>query len=325
MRALVTGAAGFIGSHLCDRLLADGHEVVGVDCFRDRYRRPIKEHNIALAREAKHFAFRRVDLVTDDLSDIVDGAELIYHLAGRPGLDLPTGGEFEHFNADNVIATQRLLEAVVGARVHRFVYASSSSVYGEAERLPTKESALPLPVSAYGVTKLAGEHLARVFGTNLGVPVTVLRYFTVYGPRQRPDMAIARFIEAIVRGDQVEVAGDGQQTRDFTFIADAIEATVRAATAKVAGEVLNIGGGSRSSINAVLGALEDVSGRTVRRRHVPGPTTDPRHSGASINLARQRLAWEPRVSLHAGLKAQWDWFERQSDRERSGSRRAIAV
>ncbi|HEV2141671.1 MAG TPA: NAD-dependent epimerase/dehydratase family protein, partial [Candidatus Dormibacteraeota bacterium] len=205
MRAVVTGAAGFIGSHLCDRLLADGHEVVGVDCFRDRYPSALKERNLASARKSQRFALRRTDLVTESLAEVVDGADVIFHLAGRPGLDLPTGGEFAEFNADNVVATQRLLEAVVAKPVRRFVYASSSSVYGEAERLPTKESAVPMPVSAYGVTKLAGEHLARVFGTNLGVPVTVLRYFTVYGPRQRPDMAIARFIAALAAGHEVEV------------------------------------------------------------------------------------------------------------------------
>lgn len=214
-----------------------------------------------------------------------------------------------------MVATQRLLEALVARPIRRLVYASSSSVYGEAEMLPTKESAVPRPLSSYGVTKLAAENLIHLFGRSFGLPVTVLRYFTVYGPRQRPDMAIPRFMRALARGDDIEINGDGEQTRDFTFVGDAVEATVRSATADVVGDVLNIGGGSRTTVNAVLATLMDISGRAARRRYVPASAADQRHAAASINRARQRLGWEPRVTLRTGLASQWAWFEQVAGRD----------
>ncbi len=309
IRAVVTGAAGFIGSHLCDRLLADGHEVVGIDCFRDYYSRALKEQNLAAARASRGFSFCHLDLVEDDLRPVLDGADVVYHLASRSGLGVATGGEFDEYLRDNVLATQRLLEALVIIPIRRLVYAGSSSVYGEAEMLPTKESSIPRPLSSYGVTKLAAEGLVQLYGRNFGLPVTVLRYFTVYGPRQRPDMAISRFMGSLMQGNEIEINGDGEQTRDFTFVGDAVEATLRSATAGVAGDVLNIGGGSRSTINAVLSTLEDISGTQVRRRHLQAAPADQRHAVASINLARQRLGWEPRVTLRNGLAAQWSWFQ----------------
>ncbi len=325
MRAVVTGAAGFIGSHLCDRLLADGHEVVGVDAFRDHYARSLKEQNIAAAREHGGFSFSQVDLVEEDLSLVLEGADVVFHLAARSGLGTANQVEFGEYLRDNLVATQRLLEALAANPVRRLVFAGSSSVYGEAERVPTKESAVPRPLSSYGVSKLAAESLVHLYGRNFELPITVLRYFTVYGPRQRPDMAISRFARALANDHDIEILGDGEQTRDFTYIADAVEATVRAATADVAGEVLNIGGGSRSTINAVLGALEEISGRRARRHHVPASTADQRHSSASINLARQRLGWEPRVTLRAGLAKQWAWFEEFAGSESTVSRQAVAV
>jgi nucleoside-diphosphate-sugar epimerase len=222
--------------------------------------------------------------------------------------------EFDQYLADNVLATQRLLEATVASSIRRLVYAGSSSVYGEAEMLPTKESAVPRPLSSYGVTKLAAENLVQLYGRSFGLPVTVLRYFTVYGPRQRPDMAISRFMRALAQGDEIEVNGDGEQTRDFTFVDDAVEATVRSATADVVGEVINIGGGSRSSINAVLATLADISGANVRRRYLPAAPADQRHAAASINMARRHLGWEPRVALRNGLARQWAWFQELAGR-----------
>lgn len=304
VRAIVTGAAGFIGSQLCDRLLADGHEVVGIDCFTPYYPRALKEQNLAPARQSRRFAFRKLDLAEDDLRWALEGADWIFHLSGRSGLGL-AGAEFGDYIRDNVVATQRLLEAVVTRPIKRFIFAGSSSVYGAAERLPTKESAMPRPLSTYGITKLTAEGLVQLYAQSFDVPATVLRYFTVYGPRQRPDMAISRFIQALSAGEEIEIHGDGEQTRDFTFVDDVVEATVLSATAGAGLEVLNIGGGSRSTINDLLASLQEVSGRTVRRRYMPSPAPAERHAAASINLARLRLGWEPRVALREGLARQW--------------------
>ena len=315
MRALVTGAAGFIGSHLCDALLAGGHEVVGIDCFSDYYSRTLKEQNLVTARENIRFTFRELDLVDDDLIAAVSGAEIVFHLADRSGVRSTRRNRFDHYVRDNLVATQRLLETVEMASIRRFVYAGSSSIYGDAERLPTKESNLPLPLSAHGVTKLAAENMVYLYAHNHGLPAVTLRYFHVYGPRQRPDMAIARFITGLVDGTPVEIYGDGEQTRDFTYVADVVEATLRAATANVSGKILNIGGGSRATVNAVLGLLEEISGSTSHRSYLSSVPEDHRHGGASINLARQYLAWEPRVSLRDGLARQWAWFHQAASRE----------
>jgi nucleoside-diphosphate-sugar epimerase len=312
MRAVVTGAAGFIGSHLCDRLLGAGCDVLGVDCFRDCFRdypyRAYKAENLAEARPSPRFTFRHVDLVEDDLRPLLDGVDFVYHLAGRSGHGVWSGKEFGQYLSDNVLATQRLLEALATVPVRRLVYAGSSAVYGDAEMLPTKESAMPRPRSTYGVTKLEGENLVLLYMRTFGVPATVLRYFTVYGPRQRPDMAISRFMDALVQGTEIEIHGDGEQTRDFTYVDDAVEATLLAAVAGADGDVINIGGGSRSSLNAILARLEEISGIESRRRYLPAEAADQRHAAASINRARQRLGWEPRVTLREGLAKQWAWF-----------------
>jgi nucleoside-diphosphate-sugar epimerase len=308
-RVVVTGAAGFIGSHLCERLLADGNQVVGIDSFTDYYERGHKERNLQAARAHADFIFEEVDLVEAELLPVLRGARVVYHLAGQPGVRPSWGGQFDRYIRDNVIATQRLLEVLKDLPIERLVFASSSSVYGDAEMFPTKETALPRPVSPYGVTKLAAEHLAFLYAKNFGVPTTSVRYFTVYGPRQRPDMGFARFMQALVDGSEIEVFGDGEQTREFTFVSDAVDGTVKAATANVAGQVFNLGGGSRVTINRVLATLEDISRIKVYRHNLPAAPGDPRHTGASINLARERLGWEPRVSLREGLTKQWQWFQ----------------
>jgi nucleoside-diphosphate-sugar epimerase len=314
-RAVVTGAAGFIGSHLCDRLLALGHKVVGVDSFTDYYERALKEQNIRDLRGNPDFAFEELDLVDADLRRVLRGANVVYHLAGRPGVRPSWGEQFDSYLRDNVLATQRLLESLKGIPVDRLVFAGSSSVYGDAEMFPTKETALPRPVSPYGVTKLAAEHLSLLYTRNFGLPVVSVRYFTVYGPRQRPDMAFSRFIQALVDGEPIEVFGDGEQTREFTYVSDAVEGTIKAATADVVGQVVNLGGGSRVTINRVLATLEDISRAKARRKTLPAAPGDPRHTGASINLARERLGWEPRVSLREGLTKQWEWFQASRSRE----------
>jgi nucleoside-diphosphate-sugar epimerase len=308
-KTVVTGAAGFIGSHLCERLLQAGHEVVGIDSFSDYYDRELKEQNLRVARQDQAFRLAESDLVDAELSRTLRGASIVFHLAGQPGVRPSWGDHFDRYVHDNIVATQRLLEALRDVPIQRFVFASSSSVYGDAEMFPTKESALPRPVSPYGMTKLAAEHLTFVYKRNFGLPATVLRYFTVYGPRQRPDMAFHRFMEALVGDEEIEIFGDGEQTREFTYVSDAVDGTVKAATADVEGQVINLGGGSRVTVNRVLGTLEDISGIQPRRRHLPAAPGDPRHTGASINLAREKLGWEPRVSLREGLTRQWEWFQ----------------
>ena len=309
MRVVVTGAAGFIGSHLSERLLAAGHEVVGIDSFADYYEKARKEQNLEASRSNDRFHFAAADLVDADLDPLLDGAAVVYHLAGQPGVRPSWGNLFDRYVRDNVIATQRLLEALKEVPIKRFVFAGSSSVYGDAERFPTKETALPRPVSPYGVTKLAAEHLTLLYTRNFGIPAVSVRYFTVYGPRQRPDMAFSRFMQAMTAGEDIEVFGDGEQTREFTYVSDAVDGTIKASTADVVGQIFNLGGGSRVTVNKVLATLEEISGLSVRRQNLPAAPGDPRHTGASINLARERLGWEPRVSLAEGLAKQWEWFQ----------------
>ena len=309
MRVVVTGAAGFIGSHLSERLLAAGHEVVGIDSFADYYEKARKEQNLETSRSNDRFHFAAADLVDADLDPLLDGAAVVYHLAGQPGVRPSWGNLFDRYVRDNVIATQRLLEALKEVPIKRFVFAGSSSVYGDAERFPTKETALPRPVSPYGVTKLAAEHLTLLYTRNFGIPAVSVRYFTVYGPRQRPDMAFSRFMQAMTAGEDIEVFGDGEQTREFTYVSDAVDGTIKASTADVVGEIFNLGGGSRVTVNKVLSTLEEISRLSIRRQNLPAAPGDPRHTGASINLARERLGWEPRVSLAEGLAKQWEWFQ----------------
>jgi nucleoside-diphosphate-sugar epimerase len=202
-----------------------------------------------------------------------------------------------------------LLESLRDIELDRFVFASSSSVYGNAEVFPTKESTLPRPISPYGMTKLGAEQLTFVYMHNFNLPATALRYFTVYGPRQRPDMAFHSFMEALVEDREIEIFGDGEQTREFTYVSDAVDGTVKAASADVVGQVINLGGGSRVTVNRVIDTLEEISQIKAHRKHLPAAPGDPRHTGASINQARDRLAWEPRVSLREGLMRQWEWFQ----------------
>ena len=305
----MTGAAGFIGSHLCERLLADGHQVVGVDSFTDYYSRPRKEKNLEGARAHQNCTLEEVDIGDGDVRRALSGARVVFHLAGQPGVRPSWGPHFDRYVHDNIVATQRQLESLRGVDLDRFVFASSSSVYGNAEVFPTKESTLPRPISPYGMTKLAAEHLTFVYMRNFNLPATALRYFTVFGPRQRPDMAFHLFMEGLVENREIEIFGDGEQTREFTYVSDAVDGTVKAAAADVIGQVINLGGGSRVTVNRVIDTLEDISQIKARRTHLPAAPGDPRHTGASINQARDRLAWEPRVSLREGLTRQWEWFQ----------------
>jgi nucleoside-diphosphate-sugar epimerase len=307
MRALVTGCAGFIGSHLTESLLGDGHEVLGIDCFNDNYQRAPKLANLQRAREFDAFEFVPIDLARGDLLDIVAGQDAIFHLAAEPGVRTSWGDRFELFVRNNVLATQRLLEAAAAEPPRRFVYASSSSIYGNAECLPTPESAVPAPFSPYGVTKLAGEHLCDLYRANHGVETVALRYFTVYGPRQRPDMALHRFCRAAVTGDPITVFGDGTQRRDFTFVGDVVAATRAAAMAPDAGGAYNIGGGSQVSLQRVFELLAAVAGRPLDLRHVGSEAGDVRETGADTSRAARDLGYAPATTFTEGLRAEFEW------------------
>ncbi len=295
-RYVVTGAAGFIGSHLAEALLAAGHEVLGIDCFTDYYDPALKEENAARLDVA------RLDLAEDELD--FAGFDGVFHLAGQPGVR-SFGDVFVDYVRRNVLATQRVFEAAARARV-KVVFASSSSIYGDAEGFPTREDAVPRPVSPYGVTKLACEHLAYAFAQGFGLEAVVLRYFTVYGPRQRPDMAFARIVSALAAGTPFALYGDGTQSRSFTSVSDAVAATVAALDAP-AGAVYNVGGGSEATVREAIALLERIAGRRLEVVVQPGAEGDVKRTEADVSRIRADLGWEPRVPLEAGLEAHWSW------------------
>jgi len=308
MRALVTGAAGFIGSTLTDRLLHEGADVVGIDCFADYYPRPLKERNLAAARRQPRFRFVEARLQDADLRALLADRTHVFHLAAQAGVRKSWGRDFSVYTANNIEATQVLLEACVGLTLDRFVYSSSSSVYGDDVEMPMRETALPRPVSPYGVTKLAAEQLCHLYHLNERVPTISLRYFTVYGPRQRPDMGFHRFLKATLLGEPITVYGDGEQTRDFTYVHDAVAANMAAATRGVPGRVYNIGGGSRVSINQVLEMIARVSGRQPIVNIDPAQKGDMRHTYADTSLALADLGFAPTVGLEEGLAAEHAWL-----------------
>lgn len=308
MKALVTGAAGFIGSHLAERLIEAGATVTGLDCFTDYYPRELKERNLARLRGAAAFRLVEAPLADADLRAVLDGVTHVFHLAAQAGVRKSWGRDFRVYTVNNVEATQILLEACAGLSIERLVYASSSSVYGDAVPLPMREDALPQPVSPYGVTKLAAEQLCHLYQVNHGVPAVSLRYFTVYGPRQRPDMGFSRFLKAAMRGDAMPQFGDGRQTRDFTFVADAVTATVAAATRGKPGGVYNIGGGSRVELLDVFELIRRITGRPVRVDRIEAQPGDMRDTYADTTRARADLAFAPTVTLEEGLRAQYDWM-----------------
>jgi nucleoside-diphosphate-sugar epimerase len=309
MKALVTGGAGFIGSHLSERLLDDGAEVTALDCFTDYYPRAIKEANVVALRGRPGYRFVESSIADADLGALLADATHVFHLAAQAGVRKSWGREFQVYTSLNVDATQVLLEACVGRPIERVVYASSSSVYGDEAPLPMRED-LPLhPVSPYGVTKLAAEQLCQLYFVNHGVPTVSLRYFTVYGPRQRPDMGFHRFFSALLAGRPLVQYGDGQQTRDFTFVADAARATQVAAVRGVPGRVYNIGGGSRVSLREVFDLLGRVTGREVRIDQQPVQKGDMRDTYADTTRAQADLGFAPSVTLEEGLREMYRWME----------------
>jgi nucleoside-diphosphate-sugar epimerase len=308
MKALVTGAAGFIGSTLAERLVGDDVDVIGVDCFTDYYPRAIKERNLCALLRHPRFCLVEARLQDADLPRLLADRTHVFHLAAQAGVRKSWGRNFDAYTANNVEATQALLEASVGTAIERLVYASSSSVYGDTPAMPMREDALPQPVSPYGVTKLAGEQLCHLYFASHGVPAVSLRYFTVYGPRQRPDMGFHKFLRASARGEPITVYGDGEQTRDFTFVTDAVAATVAAATRGAPGRVYNIGGGSRVSVNQVLDMIGRVSGRRPLIAREAAQKGDMRHTYADTSLARADLGFIPAVELEEGLAAEHRWL-----------------
>jgi nucleoside-diphosphate-sugar epimerase len=308
VKTVVTGVAGFIGSHLADSLLADGHEVVGVDAFLDFYPRPIKERNLARARDHGTFELVEGALQDLDLHPVLDGAAQVFHLAAQAGVRSSWGRDFAQYSDHNVLATQRLLEASVAAGIPRFVYASSSSVYGDIPSLPLREDAPCRPLSPYGVTKLAAEHLGRLYERGHGLPVVSLRYFTVYGPRQRPDMAFHRFLAACRDGRPISLYGDGEQTRDFTFVDDAVSATRRAGESGQPGCAYNVGGGDRVSINEVLRRIAEITGTVPEVKREAAQKGDMRDTFADTSAARRDLGFRSTVTLDDGLRKEWEWL-----------------
>ena len=312
MKALVTGAAGFIGSHLSSALLDRGAAVVGLDSFTDYYPRPIKEANLDVNRQRDGFSFVEARIQDADLQGLLDGVTHVFHLAAQAGVRKSWGGDFRIYTDNNVDASQQLLEACVGRPLHRFVYASSSSLYGDNVDIPMRETALPQPVSPYGVTKLAAEQLCHLYYVNHGVQTASLRYFTVYGPRQRPDMAFHRFIRASIEGRPVTLYGDGEQTRDFTYVADAVAATMAAGDVGVPGRAYNIGGGSRVTVNYVLRVVERLVGRELTVRREPAQKGDMRDTYADTSLALGDLGFMPAFSLEQGLESEYRWLSTAS-------------
>jgi nucleoside-diphosphate-sugar epimerase len=309
MNALVTGGAGFIGSHLSERLLSQGARVRAIDAFTDFYPRPLKERNLEQLRGRAGYEFIEGDLRQLDLPRLLDGITHVFHLAAQAGVRRSWGAEFQVYTGLNIDSTQRLLEACAGKPLERLVYASSSSVYGDEVAMPMVETALPQPVSPYGVTKLAAEQLCYLYYVNYGVPTVSLRYFTVYGPRQRPDMGFNRFFRAVLDGKPLVQFGDGLQTRDFTYVADAARATADAAVRGVPGRVYNIGGGSRVSLRDVFDLIARVSGRKVTIDQQGPQKGDMRDTYADTSRAQADLGFKPTVTLEEGLRSMWQWME----------------
>lgn len=306
MRSIVTGVAGFIGSHLAEHLIALGHDVTGIDCFSSYYDPGLKRANITNLLAGPRFRLITADLATDEIADFLEGADFVFHQAAQAGVRASWGEGFAQYTQDNVLATQRLLEALKGRPLRKLVFASSSSVYGNVS-LPMRETERPQPVSPYGVTKLAAEHLCHLYHLNYHLPTVALRYFTVYGPRQRPDMGIHKFIRAIDCGEPIPIYGDGTQSRDFTYVADILRANVLAALSPVEGAVINVGGGSRIVLSELLELLQDAVGRRARLVHLDDQKGDVGHTAADCSRALNLLGFVPSVNIKEGVRRQVAW------------------
>lgn len=310
MRALVTGVAGFIGSHLAEGLLKLGWGVKGIDSFTDYYSRKIKENNLKNLKENKNFSFREGDLLELDLKKNLEEIDYLFHLAAQPGVRKSWGRNFEYYIRNNITLTQKLLEEAKEFPLKKFISASSSSVYGESP-LPMREDNVLRPISPYGVTKLASENLGGLYYKSYKLPVIILRYFTVYGPGQRPDMAFHRFTKALLNDEEITIYGDGNQTRDFTYVSDVVATTIEAAQSKIVGEIINIGGGAQVTVNETLKILEEITEKKARVKYIEKQKGDVFHTFADISKAKRLLDYQPKVKLIEGLEKEVGWLKDQ--------------
>ena len=300
--AIVTGAAGFIGSHLSERLLENGFKVIGIDCFTDYYSKKIKKNNMISFQNNKNFKLIESDLMEIDLISIIKESEFLFHEAAQPGVRASWGDQFDTYVKDNILVTQKILESAKEVKtLEKIVMASSSSVYGEQEGIMIENKTIPSPISPYGVTKLASENLGLTYASNYDLPVTSLRYFTVYGPRQRPDMAFTKFIKANLSGDKISIFGDGNQTRDFTYISDIIDANLECVKSEIHGNVLNIGGGKTYSIMDVLNIIENITDKNNKLIFLTKQKGDVFRTEADIKMASKIIGYKPKISLKEGL------------------------
>ncbi len=308
---IVTGVAGFIGSHLAEALLEQGAKVIGIDQFNNYYSPQLKQNNIVNLKKYPEFKLIKGNIQDLDWQELLQSVDVVYHQAAQAGVRASWGEDFHHYTERNINATQVILEGAKQVKsLQRIVYASSSSIYGDAVTMPTPETLCPQPVSPYGITKLAGERLCWLYQQNFGVPVTALRYFTVYGPRQRPDMAFHKFFQAAISDQAISIYGDGQQTRDYTYVSDAVAANLAAGEIPEAiGEVFNIGGGSRVTLMELLAIMEQVIGHPIKKDYVDKAAGDARHTSADVTKAEKILNYIPQVSLKEGLVQEWQWIK----------------
>ena len=307
-RVLVTGSAGFIGSSLVEELLSLGHEVIGVDSLTDYYSPDLKSRNLQVALKSANYKFINGDLNELDLIQLLDSIDVVFHQAGQPGVRKSWGTDFDIYTDQNIRATQRLLEAAKVSKISKFVYASSSSIYGSSKTYPVTEANLPVPNSPYGVTKLSAEQLCVLYAKNFSVPTVSLRYFTVYGPRQRPDMAFTRFIMAGLAGDEIEVFGNGEQIRDFTFISDVVAANIAVGFQDVpSGSVFNVAGGGSVTLNEAIAVIERLIGSSLKIKYKETVSGDVIQTGGSTQLLESQTGWKPKVSLEVGLARHVEW------------------
>lgn len=309
LNVLVTGAAGFIGSHLSERLLEAGHLVIGVDCFSDYYDESFKRKNIKPLLQNHSFTLFEDDLSNMNCPELVDGIDAVIHLAAQPGVRNSWGDYFQVYAQNNIVVTQRLLEACSGSSIKRFVFASSSSVYGDSPDLPLTEDSPVIPVSPYGVTKLAAEKLCYLYHKNFDVPTLSLRYFTVFGPRQRADMAFHRFLKTAMENGAINIFGDGTQTRDFTYVDDIVAGTLAAMESPRAriGSVYNLGGGNRKSVNEVIDIMKEVTGKDIRVNYEPSEKGDVIDTLSDSARAQRDLDFSPATSLVDGIRKEYEW------------------
>lgn len=301
MKYLVTGTAGFIGSHIAKTLLDGGDEVRGIDCFTDHYPRPIKEDRIRPLMDYKNLEFVEDNILSTDLQKLLQDVDVVIHEAAQPGVRSGWDDSFEIYSRNNIEATQKLLNASKGVDIQKFIFASSSSVYGDAEEMPTTENCPTNPLSPYGITKLTCEHLCRIYWKYFGVPTIALRHFTVFGPKPRPDMAHTIFTRAILEGKQIELFGDGEQSRGFTYVSDIVDATISAANSQIENEVFNIGGGTITTINEMIAILEEITGKKAIINYTESSRGDARHTSPDISKAEKLLNYHPKVGIKEGL------------------------